>query len=126
MAQITDLDALLKADFDAAKKAVKYNKIKLFDREWRVTTEPNIFAALSGSYGDPEALVSMIKTIVHPDERDDFHKALLGSDGINAEVMIKLLNNLVEVAAERPTKLPSGSSQASGRTQAAVRKSAAR
>lgn len=126
MANITDLDALLAPDFAAAKKAVKYNKIKLFDREWRITTEPNVFAALSGSYGDPEALVSMIKTVVHPDERDDFHKALLGADGINADVLIKLLNNLVEVAAERPTKSPSGSSRASGRTQAAVRKSAAR
>lgn len=126
MTNITDLDSLLASDIAKAKKAVKYNKIKLFDRTWQVTTEPNVFAALSGSYGDPEALVNMIKTIVHPDEREDFHRALLGADGINADVLIKLLNSLVEVAAERPTKSPSGSSRASGKTRVATRNSAAR
>jgi len=120
-----DLDALLADDFAAVVKSTKWIKIKLFDRQWRVTTNPNVFATLAGSYGDVEALVSMIKNIVHPDERDDFHKALLDKDGINAEVLMKLLNHLIETASERPTKSPSGSSRASGGTRAVTRKSAA-
>ena len=120
-----DLDALLSEDIAAVVKATKWNKIKLFDRTWRVTTEPNVFAQLAGSYGDVEALVSILRTVVHPDERDDFHRALLSADGFNAEVLMKLLNHLIEVAAERPTKSPSGSSRVSGKTPAARRRSAA-
>lgn len=120
-----DLDALLADDIAAVVKATKWNRIKLFDQTWRITTEPNVFASLAGSYGDVEALVSIIRNVVHPDEREAFHRALLTADGINAEVLMKLLNHLVEVAAERPTKSPSGSSPASGKTQVARRKSAA-
>ena len=107
-----DIDALIADDVAAAIKAQKWNKIKLFDQEWRITTEPNVFAALAGSYGDIEALVSMTKNIVHPDEREEFHKALLAQDAINAEVLMKILTGLVEAAAERPTKSPSASSGA--------------
>ena len=121
-----DLDALLADDIAAVVKATKWNTIKLFDRTWRITTAPNVFAALAGSYGDVEALVSMTKNVVHPDEREDFHKALLLADGINAEVLMKLLNGLIEAAAERPTKSPSDSSRVSAKTQVAPRKSAAR
>lgn len=124
-ATVTDLDALLADDIAKAVKATKWNKITLFDREWRITTEPNVFAALAGSYGDIEALVSMIGNIVHPDEREDFHKALLSAEGITADVLMKLLNGLVEAAAERPTKSPSGSSGGSRKTPVAKRKSAA-
>lgn len=116
-----DLDALIKDDVAAALKAQKWNKVKLFDREWRITTEPNVFAALAGSYGDIEALVSMMKNMVHPDEQDDFHKALLDNPAINAEVLMKILTGLVEAAAERPTKSPSGSSGTSTKTRAASR-----
>jgi hypothetical protein len=119
-----DLDALLADDISTVVKNTKWNKIKLFDRTWRITTEPNVFASLAGSYGDVEALVSIITNLPHPDEREEFHKALLGADGINAEVLMKLLNYLIEAAAERPTKSPSASSRVSGKTPAARRKSA--
>lgn len=120
-----DLDALLADDIAAAVKSTKWNTITLFKRKWRITTEPNVFAALAGSYGDVEALVSMIINIVHPEERDDFHKALLSAEGINADVLMKLLNGLVEAAAERPTKSPSASSEGSAKTRVARRKSEA-
>jgi hypothetical protein len=116
---VFDLDALIAPDVEAARKAQKWNKVKLFDREWRITTEPNVFAALAGSYGDVEALVSMVKNIVHPEEREDFHKELLMRDYINAEVLMKILTGLIEAAAERPTKSPSGSSGTSTRSRTA-------
>jgi hypothetical protein len=122
---IIDLDALLAPDIAAALKAAKWNKIKLFGAEWRITTEPNVFAALAGSYGDIPALVSILTNIVHPDERTDFHRAMLSADGITADVLMKLINGIVEAAAERPTKSPSGSSRASSKTQVARRNSAA-
>jgi hypothetical protein len=114
-----DLDALIADDIAKAIKATKWNKVTLFGETWRITTEPNVFAALAGSYGDIEALVSMIKNIVHPDEREAFHKALLSSEGITADVLMKLLSGLVEAAAERPTKSPSASSGASTKTRVA-------
>lgn len=114
-----DIDALIAPDIEAARKAQKWNKVILFQREWRITTEPNVFAALAGSYGDVEALVSMVKNIIHPDEREDFHKELLERDHINADVLMKILSGLVEAAAERPTKSPSGSSGTSTRTRVA-------
>jgi len=114
-----DIDSLIAPDVAALRKAQKWNVVILFDQDWRITTEPNVFAALAGSYGDIEALVSMIKNIVHPDERDDFHKALLDRDYINADVLMKILGGLVEAAAERPTKSPSGSSGTSTKTRAA-------
>jgi hypothetical protein len=117
-----DLDALLADDIAAAIKAEKWNTIKLFGQTWRITTEPNVFAALAGAYGDVEALVSMIKGVVHPEEREDFTKALYTADGITADVLMKLLNGLIEAAAERPTKSPSASSQASSKTKVAARK----
>lgn len=124
-ASVTDLDALLADDIAKAVKATKFNMITLFGKKWRITTEPNVFAALAGSYGDVQALVSMIVNIVHPEEREEFHKALLSAQGINADVLMKLLNGLVEAAAERPTKSPSGSSGGSRTTPVAKRKSAA-
>jgi hypothetical protein len=122
---IIDLDAQLAGDIAEALKARKWNKIKLFGQEWRITTEPNVFAALAGSYGDIPALVSILTNVVHPDERTDFHRAMLDADGINAEVLMKLINGIVEASAERPTKSPSGSSRPSGKTQVAKRNSAA-
>jgi hypothetical protein len=117
-AQLSDLIA------DAAKKR-KYNKVKLFGKEWRVTTEPNTYAALAGSFGDIEALVAMITNIVHPDEREDFHKTLLQAEDLNADILMQILNGLVEVAGERPTKSSSGSSRSQAKTRAVSRKSAA-
>lgn len=116
-----DLDALLADDIAKAVKSAQWNRITLFGRTWRITTEPNVFATLAGSYGDVEALVSMIQNVVHPDERDDFHKALLTAEGISAEVLMKLLNLIIEAAAERPTKSPSVSSRASSGTRAGAR-----
>lgn len=121
-----DMDAFIADQRDAALKTVKYNPMTLFGREWRLTTEPNVFVALAGAYGDIEAMTSMIGNCVHPDERADFRKALMSADGINAEVLMKLLNGLVEAAAERPTTSRSGSSTRSAVKKAAPRKSAAR
>jgi len=118
-----DLDARIAEAVAKAKKEQKWNKAKVFDREWRVTTEPNTYAALQGSFGDVEALIGMFDTIIHPDEREDFRKALLSAENMSADVLMQLLNGLVEVAAERPTKSRSGSSRSQVKTQAASRKS---
>jgi len=114
-----DIDALIADDLAKAIKATKYNPVTAFGTQWRVTTEPNVFAALAGSFGDIEALVSMIRNIIHPDEREDFQKALLNAEGMTADVLMKLLTGLIEAAGERPTKSPSGSSRTSTATRVA-------
>ena len=120
-----DLDALLQEDLDAAIKATKYVPVTLFEKTRRVSTSPNTFAALAGSYGDVEALVSMIVGVIHPDDQDEFRHDLLMAQGITADVLMKILNSLVEAAAERPTKSPSASSTASAKKKPVRRKSAA-
>lgn len=121
-----NMDEYIQEQRDTALANIKYSKMTLFDRDWRLTSEPNVFVALAGSYGDIEAMTAMISNAVHPDERADFRKALMAADGINAEVLMKLLNGLVEAAAERPTKSPSGSSTRRVVKKAAPQKSVAR
>ena len=120
-----DIDALLQEDIDEAIAATKYVPVTVFGQTRRVSQSPNTFAALAGSYGDVEALVSMIVGVIHPDDSEDFRQDLLMAQGITADVLMKLLNSLVEAAAERPTKSPSGSSKGSVKKKAAPRKSAA-
>ena len=108
-----DIDAMLAEPLADAHKARKWNKAKIFGEEWRVTTEPNVYTAISASTGDPEALTSIITRMIHPDERQKFHTVLLEMDELTADVLLALVNGLVEAAAERPTK----SSTASSRTR---------
>lgn len=122
---ILDLDALIADDLAAAKKNEKWNKIKLFEREWRVTTQPNAFAAVAGSFGDAQALVSLVVDLIHPDEQVEFRNTVIKMRNLNNEVLMTIINGLLEAASEHPTKSPSGSSRASATTRGAKPKSAA-
>ena len=120
-----DIDALLREDIDEAIAATKYVPVTVFGQTRRVSQSPNTFAALAGSYGDVEALVSMIVGVIHEDDREEFRHDLLMAQGITADVLMKILNSLVEAASERPTKSPSDSSTGSAKTKVARQKSAA-
>lgn len=121
---ITDLDSLLAEDFAAAEAEVRYKKVKLFQRQWRVSTAPNIYAGIGAEMADPESLARFVLDIIHPEERADFRQALFDAKGLSADVFLKMLNGMVEAASGNPTKSSAGSSRSS-KTQAAPRKSAA-
>jgi hypothetical protein len=120
MAEIIDLDSIIRADREAAVDSAKYVKIKVFGSEYRITTSPNIYTSLAAGTGDPVAIASLITNVLHEDDRDAFTKALMSAEGISAEVLLKMLNTMLEAVAERPTKSSSGSS--SGRKASPARK----
>lgn len=123
-AKVTDLDALLAEHAKAVESKRQFIKVKLFDREWRVSNQINAFTGLRAADGDVEAFVSFIMNVTHPDERADFHKALYSSDLLDEEGLLMIISNLMETIAAHPTKSSSGSSR-SVKTRAAPRKSAA-
>jgi hypothetical protein len=123
MSDIIDLDRILKPEIEAAIKATKYVKIKVFGKEWRLSTSPNIYTSLAGGSGDVEALAKMLVNIVHEEDRSDFKTTLMDAEGVSAEVLLALLNGMMEAVADRPTKSPSGSSTGRKRTQVTQLKS---
>jgi len=123
MANIIDLDKIIKEDRDAAIDQTSYIKMKLFGDEFRVTTNPNVYTSLAAGSGDPNAIASLLTGMLHTDDRDNFKNKLMGADGINAEVLLKILNAMLEAVAERPTKSPSGSSRGRKATPASKAKS---
>lgn len=124
MAEIIDLDSIIRADREAALDAAKYVKIKVFGEEYRITTSPNIYTSLAAGTGDPVAIASLITNVLHEDDRDAFTKALMNAEGISAEVLLKMLNSMLEAVSERPTKSSSGSSTGRKASPARKRKSA--
>lgn len=123
MSNVIDLDAIIKPEIAAAIKATKYVKVKVFGREWRISSNPNIYTSLASGSGDVEALAKLIVNVVHEDERSDFKRTLMDTEGVSAEVLLALLNGLLEAVAERPTKSPSGSSPGRKATRATALKS---
>jgi len=121
-----DLDTQYGPRLAKQQKAQTYVSVKLFGREWRVVTQQNVFTALAGGGGDPQAILSLISNIVHPDERDDFRMTLMKQEGMDAPILLDILNSLTEVAAERPTSSPAGSSGGRRVTPAKRRTSAAK
>ncbi len=115
-----DLDAQYAERFAKKAKGIVYVPVTLFGRDWRVSTETNVFAALAGGDGDAKAILRMTRNVVHPEERDEFASTLMSQEGMDAEIMLDLLNSLTEVAAERPTKSPAASS--AGRTAASTKR----
>jgi hypothetical protein len=110
MAEIIDLDSIIRADREAAVDSAKYVKMKVFGNEYRITTSPNIYTSLAAGTGDPVAIANLITNVLHEDDRDSFTKELMNAAGISAEVLLKMLNAMLEAVAERPTKSSSGSS----------------
>jgi len=120
-----DIDAIIAEDREKAIKAVNYIPVTVLGKERRVSTTPNIYTALASGYGDVKALAKMIVGVVHPDDRDEFGTDLMEAEGIDATVLMKLLNAMVEAAAARPTKSPSASSRGSRKAPPRKLKSAA-
>ena len=122
-AKTFDIDALLKDALAEASSKVTYIKVKLFDREWRISSQINTFLALRAGEGDTKAFTEFLMNVAHPDERADFQEALYRIEPLTADILLLIINNLMEAVAGNPTK-PSSASSRSGKTSAAKPKSA--
>ena len=122
-AKTFDIDALLKDALAEASSKVTYIKVKLFDREWRISSQINTFLALRAGEGDTKAFTEFLMNVAHPDERADFQEALYRIEPLTADILLLIINNLMEAVAGNPTKQSSASSR-SAKTSAAKPKSA--
>lgn len=120
--KVVDLDEFLAEHIREAEDEREYIPIKIFGREWRVSNQLSAFIALQAGDGDPKAFTSFLMNVTHPDEQREFQEHLYRLN-LKTEGLLALINKIMEVVAEHPTKSSSGSSR-SAKTQAAKRKSA--
>lgn len=83
--------------------------ITLLGREWDVVCGLNFFTLSSIGAGDPGAVARFLTNVVVADQREAFATALATAPNLDGEKLGKIVNALVEVAAERPTAPPSSS-----------------
>lgn len=121
---IIDLDEGLSALLEEAKKKTQYRKVRVLNMEVRVSTNPNTYTLLNAMGGDAPSVGKMVSNLIHPDDRNDFHRALSNTEGVDETVILHLIEKLSEAATDRPTKSSSGSSRGSNSSRARSQKSA--
>lgn len=115
--KVIDLDDLIGGEDEDLP--VHTRQAKLFGRNWTLVCDVNTFGLAALTTGDPAAIVDFIRSIIHPDEVDEFMGAFRKQRNLSGERLAKIVNALIEAASERPTKQPSVSSRgASSRTSA--------
>lgn len=107
--KVIDLDAQL--GFDEPDEPLHTKTVSLFGREWTVVCDLNSFGMTAFMTGDVQGIVELLLGLVVEGERDDFVKALSRKRNLDAEKLRDIINALIEVAAEVPTKQPSASSR---------------
>lgn len=126
-----DLDSELELDGEPGPQHVK--TVRLLGLDLRVVCDLNSFGLAGLAAEDSGAIMRYMRSMIHADDWPRFvevasqHQALRGDKG--NETIIKIINRLTEVAAERPTKQPSdlprgGSTRSSGQKSAASTASA--
>lgn len=108
MAKVIDLDALLGLTPPDAPKYLK--SIKMLGREWTVVCDVNQFAVTALASGEAKGIMRLMESLILPEQWEDFQDAMARVPGLTAEQLIDIVTKLMEVAAERPTTPPSGSS----------------
>jgi hypothetical protein len=121
MAKMIDFDDLLASEDDEPIHTVPF---KLFGREWTLVCDVNSFALAAISTGDSAAIGNFFDSIILDEEKAEFRQALSTARGLTGEKLAALVMKMIEVASERPTTPPSGSSRGAGKSTS-VRKSAA-
>lgn len=126
-AKIIDLDAELGITTDDAPRVTK--TVRLLGLDVRVVCDLNSFGLSNLTSGNSEDIMTFLRSMIHPDDWAQFsrtasmHPGLSGEDG--AGMLVRIINKITEVAAERPTKQPSvlprgGSSRVTARKSAAA------
>lgn len=125
-----DLDALLGLDAASLTSEPTHTKsVRLFGKEWTLVCDINSFALSNLTTGSVAAVPEFIKGLIHPDQWTEFASTMSQVKNLDAPMLGKILNVLVEAASERPTKQPStsprgGSTRTSGRKSQASTDSA--
>lgn len=107
MAKVIDLDRQV----GDSEEPIHTVKIKLFQREWDVVCDVNSYALTALSSGDVEAYRDYLVNSVIDEQRSAMKEALLRQRGLTAERFMTIINAVMEVVMERPTKSASASSR---------------
>lgn len=118
---VIDLDAMLGDDEDGP---IHTRPATLFGREWTIVCDVNTFGLAALTTGDPAAIIDFIRSVVHPDQVDDFMAAFRSQKRLSGDRLAKIVSALVEAASERPTKQPSVSSRGASKKTSAPRSTA--
>ncbi len=97
-------------DFDTdldLNEEVETIVIKLFGREWRLQLGLNAFNLSALTSGDASAIAGFVANAIHPDDRDEFKRAISMQANLTPEKLGLLINKLIEVMSGRPTTRPS-------------------
>lgn len=116
-----DLDAQFTEHLAKREADRQYVPVILFGREWRVSNQLNILQMLLAAEGEAQGFVSFLMNCTHPDEQNEFNKALLSSGMMDEEGLLMICNALMSAIADFPTKSSSASSR-SVKTRAASQK----
>ena len=121
---ITDIDDVISALLETSRKSTKFKKVRVLGMDVRVSTNPNVYTTFAAMGGDNSAVAKMVTNLIHEDDREAFSRKLMETEGVDTDVVLAIIEKFSEVAAERPTTSPSGSSRGSTTRTVRTKKSA--
>lgn len=121
MTKPIDLDAQIPP---ASTEPAHTVQVKLFDRQWTIVCDANSYAITAMSAGDVDAYKDFIVNAVVEEQRAEMKDALLRQRGLTNERFVAIVNAMLEVVFERPTKSASASSRTPAKRASAPRSTA--
>lgn len=106
--RVIDLDSQLDLDKDDGPVTTK--TVKLFGEEWTIVCDLN-FWNITTAGADAEGISRLLLGVVAEDQRADFTAAMGRVRNLTVEKLLEIVQAIMEVAAERPTKPPSASTR---------------
>lgn len=114
--KVANLDELFADRIQANVDARKVVPFEMFGQEWHATDGQSVVAIMD-AVGDEsgQGFIELCVSFLVDEEREAFHAALK-RPGIDAEILLEILNRLTELVADgRPTE-PSAASSRTSRT----------
>lgn len=105
--KVIDLDSQLNLDDG---EPITTKKVKLFGREWTIVCDLN-FWNITTAGADAEGISRLLLGVVAEDEQAEFTAAMGRVKHLTVEKLLEIVQAIMEVAAERPTKPPSASTR---------------
>lgn len=123
MTEIIDLDR----EFPELSEPAKGRSIpfKMFGREWHLNSGMNTFTFTKMAGGDTASIGEFVTNSVIEAERADWQRALSGAGNLDIPALMALVQRLVEVVGNAPTKSPSASRSSASKKTSARRSTAA-
>jgi hypothetical protein len=110
---VFDLDAVRAAHVE--ENPLEYDELKLYDRMWKVKTDPNVVSGLE-MYGDETQILDFFLSYVAGDEREELKKKMVEDDHMDDVMIGRLMDWILDRTVARPTVPSSPSGDGSSTT----------